>query len=242
MRAFPTLAAVVAVLALGACGDSPYQTVPRDAEAAEPLVKEFEGAYPEDAPPASRERRYALSAAPASVDLFEGKALQVWAYNGQVPGPTLRLRLGEKLRVDFRNGLSQPTTIHWHGVRVPNAMDGVPGVSQDPVEPGGRFTYEFVPKDAGTFWFHPHVRGAEQVERGLYGVLIVDDAEPIPYSRDVVWVLDDWKLGPDGQIDPRFVTRHDLAHDGRWGRTIAVNGSVDERLIVDAGNESGCAS
>ena len=85
-------------------------------------------------------------------------------------------------------------------MRVPNAMDGVPHVTQPPVEPGGTFIYEFTPKDAGTFWFHPHVRSSEQVERGLYGVLIVEDAAPPPYARDVVWVLDDWLLDATRQI------------------------------------------
>ena len=123
-----------------------------------------------------------------------------------MPGPELRIRLGDTLRVRFTNRLPQPTTIHWHGVRVPNAMDGVPHVTQPPVEPGGTFTYEFTPKDAGTFWFHPHVRSSEQVERGLYGVLIVEDPTPPPYARDVVWVLDDWLLDETRQIFDRFNT------------------------------------
>jgi FtsP/CotA-like multicopper oxidase with cupredoxin domain len=114
-------------------------------------------------------------------------------------------------------------------------MDGVPGVTQPPVEPGQRFTYEFTPKDAGTFWFHPHLSASEQVERGLFGVLIVDDAAPLPWSRDVVWVVDDWLLGADGQIAPEFNTRHDLMHDGRWGNAITVNGRTDEKLVVRAG-------
>ena len=114
-------------------------------------------------------------------------------------------------------------------------MDGVPGVTQEPVPPGGSFTYRFTPKDAGTFWFHPHVRTAEQVERGLYGILIVDDAAPLSYSRDEVWDLDDWRLGPDGQIDPKFVTRHDLAHDGRWGQLVTVNGDTSQELTVRPG-------
>ncbi len=114
-------------------------------------------------------------------------------------------------------------------------MDGVPGVTQEPIPAGGSFTYRFVPKDAGTFWFHPHVRGSEQVERGLYGVLIVDDAQPLPYSRDEVCVLDDWRLGPDGAIDPRFVTRQDLAHDGRWGQVVTVNGDVAQLMVVRPG-------
>jgi FtsP/CotA-like multicopper oxidase with cupredoxin domain len=114
-------------------------------------------------------------------------------------------------------------------------MDGVPGVTQPPVPPGGTFVYRFVPKDAGTFWFHPHVRGAEQVERGLYGVLVVDDAESLPDSRDEVWVLDDWRLTQTGEIDPNFVTRHDLAHDGRWGQVVTVNSDASHELHVRPG-------
>lgn len=94
-----------------------------------------------------------------------------------VPGPVIRIKLGETLQLKLTNNLPQATTIHWHGVRVPNAMDGVPGVTQPPVQPGESFTYQFTPKDAGTFWFHPHVKAAEQIERGLHGVLIVEDAE-----------------------------------------------------------------
>jgi FtsP/CotA-like multicopper oxidase with cupredoxin domain len=169
-------------------------------------------------------REFEITAAPATLPLIDGRSLEVWAYNGQVPGPTLRVRRGDTVRVRFTNHLPQPTTIHWHGVRVPNAMDGVPGVTQPPVEPGASFTYEFTPPDAGTFWFHPHIRASEQVERGLYGVLIVEDAEPPPFTRDAVWVLDDVLLGPDGQIAPDFDTRHDLAHDGRWGNVVTVNG------------------
>ena len=199
------------------------------------LTKEFHGAYPEEASPTGVLREFNITAAPALVPLFNGRAVNVWAYNGQVPGPTLRIRLGETLRVVFTNKLSQPSTIHWHGVRVPNNMDGVPGVTQPPVKPGESFTYEFTPKDAGTFWFHPHIRSSEQVERGLFGVLIVEDVKPPPYSRDVVWVLDDWLLGQDGEISPEFNTRHDLAHDGRWGNKITVNGDEEAGLSVRPG-------
>jgi len=188
-----------------------------------------------NAPSASAVRSFELTAAPTSVQQFDGRLLDVWAYNDRVPGPILRVRLGESIEVKLHNRLPQPTTIHWHGVRVPNAMDGVPGVTQDRIAPGSTFTYRFTPKDAGTFWFHPHVRSSEQIERGLYGVLIVDDAAPLPYNRDEVWVLDDWRLGPDGQIDPRFVTRHDLAHDGRWGQLVTVNGDANQELVVRPG-------
>jgi FtsP/CotA-like multicopper oxidase with cupredoxin domain len=126
-----------------------------------PEVAEFAGAYPSEASPNGVVHEVQLVAAPAQVALFDGRPFDVWAYNAQVPGPTLRVRLGESIRVLFTNRLPQATTIHWHGVRVPNSMDGVPGVTQLPVEPGQTFVYEFTPKDAGTFWFHPHLRSSE---------------------------------------------------------------------------------
>ena len=207
---------------------------PSDPQLAQ-LEAELAKAYPVDAPDPTATKTYDLRAAPTTVEQVDGRKLDVWAYNGQVPGPVLRVELGEEVLVKFKNDLPQPTTIHWHGVRVPNAMDGVPGVTQEPIEPGESFEYRFVPKDAGTFWFHPHVRGAEQVERGLYGVLIVEDPKPLAYNRDEVWVLDDWRLGSDGQIDERFVTRHDLAHDGRWGQKVTVNGESNEEMVVRPG-------
>jgi FtsP/CotA-like multicopper oxidase with cupredoxin domain len=215
-------------------GAAPGGLVPGGASPASAQLREFAGSYPEAATPTGVAREVALEAAPAILPLLDGQPLEVWAYNGQVPGPTIRVRRGDKLRVTFTNRLPQPTTVHWHGVRVPNAMDGVPDVTQPAVPPGGTFVYEFVPKDAGTFWFHPHLRGSEQVERGLYGVLIVEDPVPRPYSRDVVWVLDDWRI-QQGAIDPRFNTPHDLMHDGRWGNVITVNGRTDERLTVRPG-------
>ena len=220
------------VLAFAGCTpDSP----PRPLTAEERFLEEFRDAYPVEAPETSTVRRFSLRAAATEAPQFDGRPFPVWAYDGKVPGPVLRVRLGEAVEVTLRNDLPQETTIHWHGVRVPNAMDGVPGVTQPPIRPGESFTYRFTPKDAGTFWFHPHVRGSEQVERGLYGVLIVDDAEPLPWSRDVVWVVDDWLLTPEGELDPRFNTRRDLAHDGRWGNRVTVNGAIGEELVVRAG-------
>ncbi len=217
-----TRRALLVLLVLSACRSSPE-------------VAEFAGSYPTRAQPNGTVREFRIVAAPTTVPLLDGRPFAVWAYNGRVPGPTLRVRLGETLRVHFENQLPQPTTIHWHGVRVPNAMDGVPGVTQPPIEPGQTFVYEFTPKDAGTFWFHPHLRASEQVERGLFGVLIVEDATPPPYSRDEVWVLDDWLLGPDGGLFPEFNTRHDLAHDGRWGNVVTVNGQRAPTLPVRPG-------
>lgn len=187
--------------------------------------------------PTGKVHEVELVARPESLTLLDGRVLDVWAYNGKVPGPTLRVRVGDTLRATLRNELPQPTTIHWHGVRLPNAMDGVPHVTQAPVMPGESFVYEFVARDAGTFWFHPHVRGSEQVERGLYGVLIVEPEEPTS-GREIVWVLDDFLLDESGQIDPRFVTRRDLAHDGRFGNVLTVNGQIRPEVALRAGERT----
>jgi len=200
-----------------------------------PEVVDFAGSYPARASATGTIREFELVAAPSSALLFGDRPFAVWAYNGEVPGPTLRVHLGDSVRVRFTNQLPQATTVHWHGVRVPNAMDGVPGVTQPPVQPGETFVYEFTPPDAGTFWFHPHLRSSEQVERGLFGALIVEDAAPPPFSRDELWVLDDWLLTPEGALFAEFNTRHDLAHDGRWGNVVTVNGQRIPRLAVRPG-------
>ena len=158
-----------------------------------------------------------------------------WTYNGVLPGPEIRIRQGERLRVRVENKLDQETTIHWHGVRVPNAMDGVPHLTQAPIAPGGTFTYEFDVPDAGTFWYHPHHRSFEQVGRGLAGALIVDEAEPPAVDRDLTWVLGDWRLLPNAAISDDFGNLHDVSHDGRIGNTVTINGRVPDAFPVSAG-------
>jgi FtsP/CotA-like multicopper oxidase with cupredoxin domain len=160
----------------------------------------------------------------------------VWAYNGTVPGPEIRLRQGDRLRVVVENRLREDTTVHWHGVRVPNSMDGVPDLTQPPIAPGGgTFVYEFDLPDAGTYWYHPHQRSFEQVGRGLSGALIVEERAPIAVDRDVVWVLDDWRLKPDASISDDFGAMFDVSHNGRVGNTVTVNGSVPANFAVRTG-------
>ncbi|MCG6894019.1 MAG: multicopper oxidase domain-containing protein, partial [Desulfobacteraceae bacterium] len=98
-----------------------------------------------------------------SFSFFE-QPTPVWNYNGQVPGPTIRATVGTTVEVEVINRLEEPTTVHWHGLRIDNAMDGVPGVTQDPIPPGGRFTYRLKLIDSGTFWYHPHWNAGEQLE------------------------------------------------------------------------------
>jgi FtsP/CotA-like multicopper oxidase with cupredoxin domain len=158
-----------------------------------------------------------------------------WCYNGAIPGPEIRVRQGERLRVMVENALAEETTVHWHGLRVPNAMDGVPHLTQTPIGVGERFVYEFDAIDAGTFWYHPHQRGFEQVGRGLYGPLIVEEQEPIRVDRDVIWVLSDWRLTKSAAISDDFGNRHDIHHNGRVGNTVTINGRVPDSFPVRKG-------
>ena len=161
---------------------------------------------------------------------------EVWGYEGVVPGPELRFRQGERLSIEVENLLPQATTVHWHGVRLPNAMDGVPHLTQAPIKAqGGRFVYDFALPDAGTFWYHPHLGSPEQVGRGLYGALIVEEHEPPPVDRDLVWMLGDWRLDREARIVGNFGNFMDASHAGRIGNTVTVNGAMRESFEVFAG-------
>jgi len=177
-----------------------------------------------------------LRAAPGKINIVgsDYPDTEVWSY-GDVPGPEIRIKQGERLKVDVANGLEQPTTVHWHGLRLANAMDGVPDVTQAPIAPGASFTYDFTPPDAGTFWYHPHVRSAEQIGRGLYGALIVEEREPPKVDRDLTWVMDDWRLTKQATIAEPFGHMHDLTHAGRMGNVPTLNGALIETVTVRAG-------
>lgn len=162
-------------------------------------------------------------------------ATPIWGYDGMAPGPLLRVKRGEDVKVRLVNELPEPTTIHWHGLRLPNAMDGTPHLTQAPVEPGGRFDYRFPARDAGTFWYHAHLYSSEQVERGLYGVLVVDEPAPVEVDREVVLVFDDWRLTPDGAVDEAsFRSMHDAAHAGRMGEHLTINSRPNLDIPVRA--------
>lgn len=158
----------------------------------------------------------------------------IWGFNGQVPGPLLRVKQGEKFTCLFMNELEQPSSVHWHGVRLPNAMDGAAGLTQPPVKKGESFSYEFTPQDAGTFWYHPHVHGqtSEQLDRGLYGVLIVEEKNPPPIDRELIVVLDDWSLTDKGQIIESFGDKHDQSHAGRIGDMVTANNASPLEISV----------
>jgi len=156
-----------------------------------------------------------------------------WLY-GEAPFPVLRARAGQPVNVTLANRLREHTSIHWHGVRVANAMDGVPYVTQMPVQPGESFSYRFAPPDSGTFFFHPHCNTVEQLGRGLAGVLIVDGGESASFDDDIVLVLKDWRVAKDGSFLP-FLTIEGAGRSGSFGTLRTVNGRVSPDIAIPAG-------
>jgi len=146
-------------------------------------------------------REFRLTASAMTYEFAKGQPTTAWAYNNQVPGPELRVREGDLVRVIFTNNLPEPTTIHWHGVNVPTSMDGVPDISQPPVPPGGTFTYEFVAMPAGTRWYHAHFAEHKQLQLGLYAPLIIEPRDvDTRYDRDYTITFGEWSpdaLHPD---------------------------------------------
>ena len=180
----------------------------------------------------------ALTAGPGEALLLEQgqPKTRTWLYDGVSPGPVIRARQGEAVNVRLVNSLPQPTTIHWHGIRIDNAMDGVAHLTQAAVPPGESFDYRFTVPDAGTFWYHPHNRSWEQVARGLYGLLIVEEPRNVEVDQDVAIVADDWRLGDDGQIDEAsFGHMMDWSHAGRLGNTLTLNGQDVLDIPVQSG-------
>ncbi|HKU41743.1 MAG TPA: multicopper oxidase family protein [Polyangiales bacterium] len=181
-----------------------------------------------------------LAAAEGTVRyLADGKA-DIWGYRdaalphsrARVPGPVLDVRQGQRVIVHFRNELPEATTIHWHGLRVPNMSDGTPSV-QHAVEPGETFDYEFEALDSGTFWYHPHLRSDVQIERGLYGAVVVRGGPKIPVDADRVFVLDDVKLLANGKLSDD-TTQLDVML-GRQGNVVLANGVRRGEISVKHG-------
>ena len=177
-------------------------------------------------------QRSDLTAAPVGAQILpEGNPqTPMLGYNGATPGPVLRFRQGEVRDLRLINQLDQPTAVHWHGVRLDNAMDGVPGLTQDAVQPGDSFDYSVRTPDAGTYWYHSHNRSSEQVAKGLFGPLIVEESAPPDVDHDIIVLIDDWRLTETGALADGFDDMHDQAHNGRLGNFARAmfdsNGSV----------------
>jgi FtsP/CotA-like multicopper oxidase with cupredoxin domain len=192
-------------------------------------TRAYEAARPE---PGRTVIRLDLEAREVDHEFTQGRTTRAWAFNGQVPGPTIEARVGDVLEVRLTNRLPEPTSIHWHGLRVPAAMDGTDMV-QHLVGPGETFTYRFALPDAGTFWYHPHSNEAVQLERGLYGALVVRGPDEPAVDRERVLILDDVRLDRRGRIAAAggWLERH----NGREGGVKLVNGRTDCELMIPAG-------
>ncbi|MDP3409042.1 multicopper oxidase family protein [Bosea sp. (in: a-proteobacteria)] len=187
------------------------------------------------AAPAAQART--LTAGPARARLRPAPALdtEIWAFDGATPGPALRIKLGETLRLTVTNKTTAPLSLHWHGLRGEAAMDGVGGFSQAPIAPGASFEYRLTPPDSGTILYRPLVVGAaaEPAARGLSGMLIVEEAEPPPVDLDLPVLVTDWLLGDDNALQPFAPASPEGAAAGRLGSWVTVNGgSPPQRVAV----------
>lgn len=203
----------------------------------------FEPAAAPDLNPAANVVEVALEAKVSDSEIAPGRTISMWTYNGSLPGPRIEARVGDTVRVRFKNSLPEATTIHWHGVRVPAAMDGVPAV-QSPIAPGAEFTYEFTVPDSGTFWYHPHIRSDEQVERGLYGAFIVRGPNEPSTTSDRTVVLDDllvdsnWQPTGFNEMQAMVGRQGNLLLANGWAHPIAhsVRGGLHRFRFINAAN------
>ena len=196
-----------------------------------------------DFPPQTRE--FTLTAEEIEWDLQAGTPVRAWTYNQTMPGPELRVREGDRVKITLVNKLPVGTTIHWHGLNVPPAQDGPAGLNQAPVEPGESFTYDWIATPAGTRWYHSHTDVATQVMLGLYGSLIVEPKEPTgTYDRDYTYILAEW----DNELTPEVATgaaprgpRDATLRGGELGTDLfLMNGKIHEGIppiLVKEGDE-----
>jgi FtsP/CotA-like multicopper oxidase with cupredoxin domain len=168
-----------------------------------------------------------LVARPGAVPLNPAPAAQtkIWGYGGEAPGPILRVKLGQEIKARLANKLEQPTALLWRGMRIANEIAGPAGQAPKYVAPGETRDFRFAPPDAGTYFYQPLVQpfSGEQLGRGLYGVVIVDEPQRIFSDADLVLVLDDWRLDAAGQIIPDFDNPADVIRQGRLGAVSSVN-------------------
>jgi FtsP/CotA-like multicopper oxidase with cupredoxin domain len=175
--------------------------------------------------------RVSLEASEVEWEIAPGRRVRGYGYNGQVPGPVIEAKQNVPLEITFKNSLPEPTVVHWHGLRVPAAMDGTE-VTQRLVAPGETFVYRFTPRDAGTFWYHSHHNETEQIEKGLYGALIVRGEDEVALDGEKVLVLDDLRV--DGDRIAKFGGLRDR-HNGREGNVRLINGTSEPELRIAAG-------
>ncbi|MBI2647239.1 multicopper oxidase domain-containing protein, partial [Candidatus Woesearchaeota archaeon] len=169
---------------------------------------------------------------------IEGRRLKMYAYNGEIPGPTIKVKQGSKIFVNFTNNIDFDTTVHWHGIRLNNKFDGVPNITQMPIKPGKSFLYKLDFPDEGVYWYHPHIREDLQQELGLYGnIFVVPESEYYfnKVDKEVFLFLDDIRMAKtDVEVFNSNFAR--LALMGRFGNIMLINGETDYKLNVKKGD------
>ncbi len=180
----------------------------------------------------SENETFTLTASPVQWK-FEGVPQNGYAYNESIPGPMLIVKQGSHVKINFVNQLPEPTTVHWHGIRVANKDDGVPNSTQKEVEPGKTYQYDLVFPDAGLYWYHPHVREDRQQDLGMYGLIWVEPLNPLPTMKEFTWALDDVQVSKNKiQVSENETL---FALMGRYGNQFLVNGQPDARIQAQAG-------
>ena len=170
--------------------------------------------------------------------VINGRTFVMYGFNGQYPGPLIRVKQNTTVTVRFTNHIDLPSAVHWHGLRLDNRFDGVPGLTQDPVAPGQTFTYTLHFPDAGVYWYHPHVREDVEQGLGLFGNMIVDAPDPAYYSpvnSEQVLMLDDLLIDQGG-LFPFGGEKADFTIMGRFGNVLLVNGEPHYQLSVHRGD------
>ena len=178
-------------------------------------------------------KEFHLVAEPVVRELAPGMKANLWGYNGQSPGPTIECVEGDRVRIFVTNKLPEHTTVHWHGVRLPNGMDGVGGLTQSHINPGETFAYEFVMKHSGTFMYHPHSDEMVQMAMGMHGFLVVHPRDPTRYrvDRDFVFLINAHDIDP-GSMTPKVNTMLDF---NLWTFNSRVFPGIDP-LVVRKGD------
>jgi FtsP/CotA-like multicopper oxidase with cupredoxin domain len=172
------------------------------------------------------------------------RPIEAWGYNGSVIGPTIEITEGDRVRIHVENGLPDPTTVHWHGLHVPIGMDGVAGISQEPIPPGESFTYEFTVNQHGTYFYHPHFMGAKQVGMGMAGFFIVHPRNPTPdqlVDRDYAYFLQVWMIHP-GSPQPDTLEMNNFNYFSMNGKPapsiVPMSAKIGEKVRIRVANLS----
>ena len=218
------------------CGDKLCSEISTTPENTVKILKDQMPQLISDVPVArlSNNETFELSA-DMITNTIDGKILDMYGYNDQTPGPLINVKQGDSITVQFTNNIDFPTTVHWHGLRLDYTSDGVPEVTQEPIQPGESFEYNLKFPDEGIFLYHPHVRTEMQMEKGLYGNILVESDKPIQVDYKVPLILDDISI-VDGSLEKFESNKVTKTLMGRFGNTMMINGNTDYSLEVKQGD------